>query len=218
MTATPIQVEAQLVSKYLAAQDDGAHEAFLDSRLLELHTALPGIIQSVDPATMTAVVQPAIMRVTKPGPVALPLCVDVPLFYLGGGPFVLSFPITSGDECLLIFAERTIDGWFQNGSIQPPTEYRFHDLSDGFAFVGFRSKARAVTVGSACELRANGALIMSIDASGNMDLAGNVTVHGSATVTGEVTGNGKHLSTHLHIAGTLASPSGAVTGSTGLPS
>jgi hypothetical protein len=77
--------------------------------------------------------------------VNMPVCVDVPVFFLSGGGFSVTTPVTKGDECFIAFADRCIDSWWQNGGINPPAEYRMHDLSDGFAFIGFRSNPRALT-------------------------------------------------------------------------
>lgn len=114
-----------------------------------LWTALPGIVQSYDPAAMTVSVQPAIRAVVedevgRSAPVTLPLLVDVPVCFPGGGGFTLTFPIRAGDECLVVFAARCIDGWWQSGGVQPQAEPRMHDLSDGLAVFGPRSQPRVL--------------------------------------------------------------------------
>jgi hypothetical protein len=195
MSNTPITFEAQKVAQYLAAQSEASHEAFLDTRLREVHTALPAIVQSYDPVKKTLEAQPAIMRVLDSGPIPLPLCVDVPVHFAGGGGFTDTYPIAQGDECWLMFSERAIDAFWQSGAISMPSEFRMHDLSDGFAFVGNFSQPKTAnfTPGtSAKETWFNGTKIFSIDS------AGNVTIAGALTVTGEVTGNGKALSAHTH--------------------
>lgn len=35
-----------------------------------------------------------------------------------------------------------MDGWWQSGGVQPEVDKRRHDLSDGYAIIGVRSKAR----------------------------------------------------------------------------
>lgn len=111
-----------------------------------VHTGMPGIVKSFDAGTQTAKVQPAIKRIwVDDGAVALPECVDVPVFFPGGGGFVLTFPVTAGDGCLLVFAERAIDYWWEKGGVQEPSEVRMHDLSDAFAFVGMRPKPQKIS-------------------------------------------------------------------------
>lgn len=128
-----------------AASAETAAGAQIEGRLKDLHTCMPGIIASFDPDLQTASVQPAIKRIfTEKGPVNLPLCVDVPVEFPGGGDFFMTFPVKPGDECILLFSERAIDLWFESGGTQSPAEYRLHDLSDGMALVGINSKPKKI--------------------------------------------------------------------------
>lgn len=137
-------------------------QAQIDSAMLNLHTALPAIIISFDADERTVTAQPTIQRVFSEGEGLsgahnLPPCVDVPVVFPMGGGYELTFPVNAGNECLLIFAERCIDGWFTTGQPTPPQDYRKHDLSDAFAIVGVRSLAnkKPVWTGGA-ELSGNG--------------------------------------------------------------
>lgn len=106
-----------------------------------LRFALPGRVEAFDPATQTAAVQPLIRQRFRGGePLSLPLLRDVPVFFPGGRTAALTFPVEPGDECLLIFSDACIDGWFETGGEADPLSPRRHDLSDAFAFVGFRSR------------------------------------------------------------------------------
>ncbi len=109
-----------------------------------IYTALPGIIQSFDPAKRTVTIQPTLKaQVQAPNGdkswVTLPLLVDCPVIFPGGGGFVLTFPLAQGTETLVIFASRCIDAWWQSGGIQVQAELRMHDLSDGFCLAGIAS-------------------------------------------------------------------------------
>jgi hypothetical protein len=122
----------------------------LNGRLARLWTALPGIVQSFDAQKQTVVVQPAVRAVTfdingEPTSVALPLLVDCPVQFPAGGGFTLTFPVKGGDECLMVFASRCIDAWWQSGGVQNQAVLRMHNLSDGFALLGFRSVPRAIS-------------------------------------------------------------------------
>lgn len=124
-----------------------AARAALDGRQAEIWTALPGIVTAYDTVAMTVSVQPAISgTITGEDGTArrasLPLLVDVPVSFPMGGDFVLTFPVAAGDECIVVFSARCIDGWWQSGGVQAPAEHRMHDLSDGMAIVGLRSQAR----------------------------------------------------------------------------
>lgn len=57
----------------------------------------------------------------------------------------MTFPVKAGDECLVVFADRCIDFWWQSGGIQEPVDDRMHDLSDAFCIVGPQSQARKIS-------------------------------------------------------------------------
>ena len=103
-----------------------------------LHCALPGIVESYDPATQTASIRPALRSRVGGDVVQLPLLTDVPVFLPGSERN--NWTVSPGDFCLLIFADACIDGWFETGSATLPPSGRQHDLSDAFAFVGFKPK------------------------------------------------------------------------------
>ena len=49
--------------------------------------------------------------------VPLPILPDVPVMFFGGGGMTITAPIKPGDECLVIFADRCIDGWWWLGGV-----------------------------------------------------------------------------------------------------
>jgi hypothetical protein len=53
----------------------------------------------------------------------LPILINVPVQFPRGGCFLLTFPVTKGDECLIMFAERDAK--------------RFHSLSDATAIEAY---------------------------------------------------------------------------------
>jgi len=125
-------------------------------------TSMPGIIQSFNTSAVTATVQIAIKGIVHAPDgsaqfVNMPLLVDVPVHFPRGGGCTLTFPVAKGDECLVVFAARCIDGWYQSGGVQIPMEPRIHDLSDGFAFVGFFSQVTKIggISTSSAQLRSN---------------------------------------------------------------
>ena len=105
-----------------------------------LRCAVPGTVESYDPGTQTVSVRPAARRKGIP----LPLLRDVPVFFPGSRDSALTFPVSPGDGCLLVFADADTDRWFE-GEDGEPASGRMHDLSDAFAFVGFRSRPAALT-------------------------------------------------------------------------
>ncbi len=110
-----------------------------------LNTAIPAKIQDFNPDNQTCSAQPTIKRMLADGgSVDYPLCQDVPVYFIGGANWQATFPVNSGDECLLVFSQDCIDNWHSSGDISEPFENRSFDLSDGFALVGFRSAANAI--------------------------------------------------------------------------
>jgi hypothetical protein len=188
----------------------------MDSRLAGLWTALPGIIQSFNASALTCTVQPAISGKVRnaDGTVSaqnLPLLQDCPVVFPGGGGCILTFPLAAGDECLVVFASRCIDSWWQLGGVKGQAEVRMHDLSDGFVIPGPRSQPRKITAASKTQLRTDdGTSIVEIE-NGKVRLKGNVTVEGNLTITGTTIGNGINLNTHRHTGVTTGA------GTTGLP-
>lgn len=113
-------------------------------------TAMPGFVESFDGEAGTCSAQPAIQALVtdKTGTgkfVTLPLCVDVPVQFIGSRDWFMTFPMKKGDEGLLIFSCRCIDAWWQSGGVQPQAELRMHDLSDGFFIPGLRSNAKKIS-------------------------------------------------------------------------
>lgn len=184
-----------------AATPEEAHAAQIEGRLKDLHTCLPGIIVSFDPEKQTAQVQPAIQRIfTEKGAVNLPVCVDVPVQFPGGGDFFLTFPIKAGDECILWFSERAIDNWHMAGGTAPPAEYRLHDLSDGLAMVGLNSQPKAIPqfADSATQLRSrDGQFYIEITDTGKVRIqAQDIELHATKSYSWDVAGYGQRI-THV---------------------
>lgn len=173
----------------------------LDGRQLTIWTSLPGIIVSFDLEKQTAVVLPATKAKYRDPTgaskyVTMPLLVDCPVVFPSGGNVVLTFPIAAGDDCLVQFSCRCIDGWWQSGSVQVPPEFRMHDLSDGFVFVGPRSLPKTLQNVSAttAQLRSkDGTTFVELDPAGQIvtiTAPGGVIVNGDLTVNGKITASG----------------------------
>ncbi|XTZ36838.1 Gp138 family membrane-puncturing spike protein [Salmonella enterica] len=116
----------------------------------QIRVAMPGFITAYDPVSVTCEVQITVraVKTDNDGNVSTepyPLLVDVPVVFPRGGGCTLTFPVIPGDECLVIFADRCIDFWWQSGGIQEPVDPRMHDLSDAFCIVGPQSQAKKIS-------------------------------------------------------------------------
>lgn len=180
-----------------------AISAALDGRQGIIWTALPGILQSFDPAKMTCSVQPSIQEpvARRDGTanfVNLPVLINCPVIFPAGGGFALTFPLIKNDEGLVIFSSRCIDAWWQSGGIQKQAELRMHDLSDGFFLPGVFSQPRvpASVSGNGVQLRnADGSIAVQLSASGikfkgNVEIEGDLSFSGGGQVQGNVAING----------------------------
>lgn len=120
-----------------------------------------GVVQAFNSALQTVSVQIAVLRqvpvdngngqaayVSK----AYPLLVDVPIFIPTGGQGYLTFPVAAGDVCLVLFNDRDFDQYWATGNIQDPNSGRMHDLSDGLAIIGFRTKAKPLSAYDAAQV------------------------------------------------------------------
>lgn len=188
-----------------------------------LWTAMPAKVLKYDASRMTAEVQVAVLAKVqardKDGTVswvALPPLVDCPVVFPRAGGFLISFPVQAGDECLVVFASRCIDAWWQSGGTanQQP-DIRMHDLSDGFVFLGPSSQpelpagaldTQALEIRNDAgttkiTLKANGDVTLKVPGAnvarieaGTIQLVGNVAISG-----GTLTHNGTDIgSTHKH--------------------
>lgn len=192
----------------------------LDSWQSKLWTAIPGQIISFNAELQTAVVQVVLqMPVTdsagKMSNVSISPLADVLVYFPSGGGFTLTFPVQSGDECLVVFSTRCIDSWWQTAQVSPLADFRKHDLSDGIAFVGIRSKPKVLANVSttATQLRAddgsalievgeggikvlvpNGSVLVqastaTITASAGATINANTQINGNLLVSGDITDN-----------------------------
>ncbi len=84
-----------------------------------------------------------------------------PVYFPQGGNYIFTFPVTIGDECIVMFNDRELDNWLFSGPGNPPTTARVHDYSDPIILVGLRSNPRGIDGLSTTE-----AVLRSVDYSG----------------------------------------------------
>jgi len=111
-----------------------------------IHTMLPGVIDSFNPATQRAQVSLATAQETVEGKkVSFPVLINVPVQFFRWGSFSMTAPINKGDECCVIFSERSMDLFLQQGGVDKvPNDARFFDLADAFAIPALNSDANIV--------------------------------------------------------------------------
>lgn len=102
-------------------------------------TSVPGHILTYDPALQRAQVQVGVEVVAAAGFTDwLPPIEDVPVLFLGGTQYSVIHQINPGDEGMIFFSQRCVDGWKQTGGVANNPLTRFHDMHDAFFIPGFR--------------------------------------------------------------------------------
>lgn len=108
-----------------------------------------GVIESFNPSNQTAtitLVDKGTQHFSDGERLAeYPPLVDCPVVVnktTNGG---LTIPINEGDSCLVLFNDRDIDSWFENGLKQKPNSMRTHDIADAVALVGIRNEINKFT-------------------------------------------------------------------------
>lgn len=105
-----------------------------------------GTIQSFDSATQTVQVTINYKQTYfkfdentqnfNPQLVDYPIIADCPVVVMGGGDTHITFPIKSGDQCILLFNDRDIDTWYNGSTSSPNSTGRLHSFSDAIALIG----------------------------------------------------------------------------------
>jgi hypothetical protein len=130
MSRTPTFIEAMLRLK--------------ESAIKDIRIATPARVTRYDASLQQIDAQPLIKeahqneqgeRVAE----ALPVICNVPVVFPGAGPFRVTFPISEGDEVLLIFSASSLDVWLSEGGLVDPLDDRRFALTDAFALPGVRS-------------------------------------------------------------------------------
>lgn len=155
----------------------GAIGAHVDEATKNLRVAMPVKVTSFDSGKQTVSCQPMIkVKMVEGDSINLPVLVDVPVKFPRGGGFAVTFPIVSGDEGLVIIADRCIDGWWQSGGLSEPLDMRFHDLSDGFFLPGVSSVPNAIP-----SIDSNAIVMRKLDNSAylKIDQGGQVEIDGT---------------------------------------
>lgn len=120
-----------------------------------------------------------------------PVLQSVPFVVLGGGTSSLTFPISAGDNCLLLFCDYEIDRWWDTGEAQPSTYQRRHDISDAFALIGVHSMVDLLQGYSQyVQLKYNDSSMITVGESINLTNE-QTNVSGKLDIVGDITGQAK---------------------------
>ena len=126
--------------------------------VMRLNTSIPGIINAFDPQTQKVSATPAINAkyVSPDGKVSYiqyPMITNIPLAISRGAGMSFTQPITVGYPCTLIFSQRSIDNFVEEGTYSNPVEgpnprtssIRCMDLTDAMCFPGVITQADKIS-------------------------------------------------------------------------
>jgi hypothetical protein len=113
--------------------------------LKNLRVMVPGSIAAVNGDGTVNVNVLLMQKVPQQGlpaglDVAYPQLTNRPVFTVQGGGIGAVMPVTVGDECMVVFADRAIDAWYANGAAVPLPSRRMHNITDGIVLVGINSQ------------------------------------------------------------------------------
>ena len=207
---------------------------------MRLNTCIPAIIDSFDATTQRVSATPAIMakHVTmdqKVEYIPYPKITNIPLAIIKSAGLKFTYPVVAGQNCTLIFSQRSIDNFLIEGGIQRPfdtntpslTQIRCMDMTDAMCFPGVITDKETITdyATDAIEIRStDGTTKVSVKENSLKFLQGNASIElsgGNITMTGatiDITGttavninspatmiDEKEFLTHIHSGGTGSS-------------
>jgi hypothetical protein len=156
--------------------------------LSNLHTNVVCKVTAVNTKTISC--KPVSNRVIDGQSIELPEFIEVPPIFMNGGSSYDAYPITIGDSCLLVIAERCFDAWYGGADFVSPVELRMHDYSDGFALVGIQPQAGAITIPSVATMQGDRVAFGNLNRTGNEIIIGNRDQTGISTASELHAGNG----------------------------
>lgn len=147
-----------------------------DSLISNIHTALPGRIETYEALRKKVSVKPLIKKKFKDGTVlSFPVINNVPVVFPGTRKSVIQYPLEKGDGCLIIFSERSLERYLSSVTEEvEPQDSRKFSISDAVCIPGLfpfndPGKTTSATESRSMEIIYNNTKI-TIDSVGNMVL------------------------------------------------
>lgn len=179
----------------------------IDSRICDVHTAIPAKIISYDDSASQVTVKPYGVFISGSKTLEYPMISGVPVVMpLSVGKVCgIAYPIVPGDDCLLIFSEQDISQWINSSD---PDIDMTHALSNAIAICGLSGKkneavntatqesiVRIYNSGTTIDLRNDSVVISQGNSkicvsNGKITIDGAVSVSGNLSVSGSITYGG----------------------------
>lgn len=132
---------------------------YVDYRLEQVHTAIPGKIESYDENTRLAKVLPLVkMKNSKSVDIPLPVIDNVPVIFPASSAFSLVWALRSGDGCLILFTEAGIGNFLNSGGTSQVAadDQSRHALTDAVCIPGLYPPSGLPTSIASFEVDATG--------------------------------------------------------------
>lgn len=111
-------------------------ELIVRNRLAEMNCCVPARVETYDNSEQKVSVKPLIKKKVSGQIISLPVIPSVPVVFPRAGRAFISLPIKKGDYVLLLFSDRSLDSWLNQGGEVDPQDERTHHLTDAVAFPG----------------------------------------------------------------------------------
>lgn len=179
----------------------GMMQEVLSKFLQNTDDMLPATVIAYDRQSNMATVRPLIEMVTTEGErVARAQVASIPVFQIGGGNYILSFPINPGDLGWIKANDRDISLFVQGNYEQSaPNTARKHSFSDA---VFFPHVMKGYTIDGE---DAGNAVLQTLDGSirialwpDKVKITGNLLVDGNINATGDIIAGTISLQNHVH--------------------
>ena len=162
---------------------------FVQDMMSDLHTIIPGVIDSFDADKCEAIASP-LGKFKKPdgSMIDYPKIYGVPVMFLqsAGQAATIVSPVKKGDFCLLLFSEQSLDLWRTDATSKTNLRY---DLTNAIALVGLFSKPNPIVKEAikkdAVIIDRNGSRII-LNPNNTIEIVGDTTIHGKLTVSDDV--------------------------------
>ncbi len=126
-----------------------AFESFVGN----IHTCIPGQIESYNSAQKKASVKPLIKKRIDNVDVSYPVISDVPVIFPGSSDTAIVFPLSKNDGCLILFSETSLENFLSSrGGEVDPGDARKFSLTDAVCIPGLFSFSSPGKTGGATGL------------------------------------------------------------------
>ena len=170
-------------------------DEWLNIKLTDIHTIMPGQIESYDEQKRKAEVKPLIkVKMFNNADVEIKNISNVPVIFPGSNDFNILFPLKKGDGVLLLFAESGIGKFLSSGNVSEADSQHKFQLADCIAIPGLWAFPKVPQDKSYIKYKEDG----SIEIKSNK---GKIKIDGTTDI--EINGNSKNFVTHAELTQSL---------------